>query len=62
MAQESPEELEFGHVRETPHDWEQRYEKMNLRNLKRQGKVPLFSIIINTILCGFTDLLLTICH
>ncbi|XP_065173543.1 uncharacterized protein [Atheta coriaria] len=39
MAQESPEELEFGHVRETPHDWEQRYEKMNLRNLKRQGKV-----------------------
>nr|XP_023015970.1 uncharacterized protein LOC111505405 isoform X1 [Leptinotarsa decemlineata] len=39
VAMEKPNELEFGHVRETPNDWEQRFEKINLENLKRQGKV-----------------------
>ncbi|KAG5898514.1 hypothetical protein JTB14_038468 [Gonioctena quinquepunctata] len=39
VAMEKPDELEFGHVRETPNDWEQRFEKINLQNLKRQGKV-----------------------
>lgn len=35
----SPQEIEFGHVRETPDDWEQRFEKINLENLAHQGKV-----------------------
>lgn len=39
VAMEKPEELSFGHVKETPHDWEQRFEKLNLKNLNRQGKV-----------------------
>ncbi|XP_072394850.1 uncharacterized protein [Diabrotica undecimpunctata] len=39
VAMEKPDELEFGHVRETPNDWEQRYEKLNLETLKHQGKV-----------------------
>lgn len=39
MAMEKPDQLEFGHVRETPKDWEQRFEKINLENLNRQGKV-----------------------
>ncbi|XP_057653647.1 uncharacterized protein LOC130892306 isoform X1 [Diorhabda carinulata] len=39
VAMDKPDELEFGHVRETPNDWEQRYEKLNLENLNRQGKV-----------------------
>lgn len=48
IAQNKPEELEFGHVRETPTDWEQRFEKLNLDNLNRQGKVPhkLFSSLL----------------
>lgn len=39
MAMEKPDQLEFGHVRETPYDWEQRFEKLDLATLKRQGKV-----------------------
>lgn len=39
MAMVKPGELQFGHVSETPHDWEQRFEKIDLENLKRQGKV-----------------------
>lgn len=43
MAQLSPEELEFGHVRETPDDWEQRFEKINLNNRTHQGKVQMIN-------------------
>ncbi|CAH1988157.1 unnamed protein product [Acanthoscelides obtectus] len=39
MAMEQPGQLEFGHVAETPKYWEQRFEKLNLDNLHRQGKV-----------------------
>ncbi|XP_017774443.1 PREDICTED: uncharacterized protein LOC108561142 isoform X1 [Nicrophorus vespilloides] len=38
-AQVSPELLEFGHVRETADDWEQRFEQINLNSLKQRGKV-----------------------
>lgn len=39
MAQLKPEEIEFGHVCESPHDWEQRFEKINLAEHSRKGKV-----------------------
>ncbi|XP_050298065.1 uncharacterized protein LOC126737277 isoform X1 [Anthonomus grandis grandis] len=39
MAQHNPKEIEFGHVFENSNDWEQRFEKINLDNLSRQGKV-----------------------
>ncbi|XP_060523153.1 uncharacterized protein LOC132700059 isoform X1 [Cylas formicarius] len=39
VAQHNPKEIEFGHVCENPNDWEQRFEKINLENLNRQGKV-----------------------
>lgn len=39
VAMEKPNELEFGHVAENSNNWEQRYEKINLDDLQRQGKV-----------------------
>ncbi|KAJ8915104.1 hypothetical protein NQ315_000356 [Exocentrus adspersus] len=39
MAMEKPNELQFGHVAENPNNWEQRFEKINLDSLQRQGKV-----------------------
>lgn len=39
MAQHKPDEIEFGHVCETPDDWEQRFEKINLQDKQHQGKV-----------------------
>ncbi|XP_045477591.1 uncharacterized protein LOC123682830 isoform X1 [Harmonia axyridis] len=39
MAQHKPGEIEFGHVSETPNDWEQRFEKINFEDNNRQGKV-----------------------
>ena len=39
MAQHSPDESEFGHVCETPEDWEQRFEKINFHDRSHQGKV-----------------------
>ncbi|XP_066259798.1 uncharacterized protein [Euwallacea similis] len=39
VAKNNPKELEFGHVFENLNDWEQRFEKLNLENLNRQGKV-----------------------
>ncbi|XP_076259388.1 uncharacterized protein LOC143195781 [Rhynchophorus ferrugineus] len=39
VAKNSPKELEFGHVCENPNEWEQRFEKLNLETLNRQGKV-----------------------
>ncbi|XP_030754399.1 uncharacterized protein LOC115881160 isoform X2 [Sitophilus oryzae] len=39
VAQNNPKELEFGHVAENLNEWEQRFEKINLDNLNRQGKV-----------------------
>ncbi|RZC36828.1 uncharacterized protein BDFB_011843, partial [Asbolus verrucosus] len=39
MAQHSPDEIEFGHVCETPQEWEQRFEKINFHDRKHQGKV-----------------------
>lgn len=39
MAKLVPDEIEFGHVCEDPNDWEQRFEKINLKDNTRQGKV-----------------------
>ncbi|KAK5641169.1 hypothetical protein RI129_009716 [Pyrocoelia pectoralis] len=39
VARLLPDEIEFGHVRENDNEWEQRFEKMNLNNRSRQGKV-----------------------
>ncbi|KAK9883753.1 hypothetical protein WA026_001941 [Henosepilachna vigintioctopunctata] len=39
VAQHKPDELEFGHVYETPNDWEQRFEKIDIKNNTRKGKV-----------------------
>ncbi|XP_018570832.1 uncharacterized protein LOC108910635 isoform X1 [Anoplophora glabripennis] len=39
VAMEKPDEVEFGHVAENSDNWEQRFEKINLGNLQRQGKV-----------------------
>ncbi|KAI4456923.1 hypothetical protein MML48_8g00016395 [Holotrichia oblita] len=38
IAQLFPKELEFGHVKETPFSWEQRFEKINLDDNRHQGK------------------------
>lgn len=38
-SQLKPEEIEFGHVCESPSDWEQRFEKINLAENSRKGKV-----------------------
>ncbi|XP_044252875.1 uncharacterized protein LOC123003899 isoform X1 [Tribolium madens] len=38
-AQHSPHEIEFGHVCESPQEWEQRFEKINFEDLSHQGKV-----------------------
>ncbi|XP_075233837.1 uncharacterized protein LOC142331690 [Lycorma delicatula] len=34
-----PLQIEFGHIKETPEDWEQRYEKKDDKNKRYQGKV-----------------------
>lgn len=39
QVQLSPTLLEFGHVKETPDDWEQRYERKNMAENRHQGKV-----------------------
>lgn len=41
MEKNSPFEIEFGHVRETPLGWEERYERQNHEHDKNrnQGKV-----------------------
>ncbi|KRT84506.1 hypothetical protein AMK59_519 [Oryctes borbonicus] len=38
VAQLEPKEVEFGHVKETPYSWEQRFEKINLDQNRQQGK------------------------
>ncbi|GJQ72522.1 hypothetical protein Trydic_g3593 [Trypoxylus dichotomus] len=38
IAQLVPKELEFGHVKETPFSWEQRFEKIDLDQNRHQGK------------------------
>ncbi|XP_044727474.1 uncharacterized protein LOC123291082, partial [Chrysoperla carnea] len=38
-VQLAPDKLEFGHVCEGPHDWEQRYERKDFGAKKHQGKV-----------------------
>lgn len=55
MAQNKPDEIEFGHVCETPEDWEQRFEKINLQDKQHQGKVLLHCL---KNLFTFTHLLL----
>jgi hypothetical protein len=39
MLKSGPHQLEFGHVCENPHDWEQRYEKKDLAKHRHQGQV-----------------------
>lgn len=38
-VQLAPHKLEFGHVCENPDEWEQRYERKDLKNHRDQGKV-----------------------
>lgn len=38
-VQLSPYKIEFGHVCEDPHNWEQRYEKKDFKNHRDMGKV-----------------------
>ncbi|KAF6204967.1 hypothetical protein GE061_019134 [Apolygus lucorum] len=35
----SPDLLEFGHVCEDPHNWEQRFERLHLKDNRRQGQL-----------------------
>jgi len=39
MLQSGPHQIEFGHVCEDPHEWEQRYEKKDLAKQRHQGQV-----------------------
>jgi hypothetical protein len=39
MLKSGPDQIEFGHVCEDPHDWEQRYEKKDLAKQRHQGQV-----------------------
>ena len=39
MLQSGPDQIEFGHVCEDPHGWEQRYEKKDLAKQRHQGQV-----------------------
>lgn len=38
-VQLAPYKIEFGHVCEDPDDWEERYERKDLKNHRDQGKV-----------------------
>ncbi|XP_054260384.1 uncharacterized protein LOC128985034 [Macrosteles quadrilineatus] len=38
MIQSGPKQLEFGHVCENPHEWEQRYERQDQDKKRYQGK------------------------
>lgn len=40
-VQLSPHKLEFGHVCEDPHNWEQRYERKDFKNHRDMGKVTI---------------------
>lgn len=50
-SQLSPHELEFGHVMENDHRWEERYEKKDLKDNRHQGKVKCSSFF-----CHLVDL------
>jgi hypothetical protein len=52
MAQHSPDEIEFGHVCETPKDWEQRFEKINFRENTHQGKVLRIFFLSLLLVCS----------
>jgi hypothetical protein len=39
MLQSGPYQIEFGHVCEDPHEWQQRYEKKDLAKQRHQGQV-----------------------
>ncbi|KAJ4441147.1 hypothetical protein ANN_10997 [Periplaneta americana] len=39
MIKSGPDQIEFGHVCEDPHEWEQRYEKKDLAKHRHQGQV-----------------------
>jgi hypothetical protein len=39
MLKSGPHQIEFGHVCENPHEWEQRYEKKDLAKHRHQGQV-----------------------
>lgn len=39
MLKSGPGQIEFGHVCEDPHEWEQRYEKKDLAKQRHQGQV-----------------------
>jgi hypothetical protein len=39
MLKSGPDQIEFGHVCEDPHTWEQRYEKKDLAKHRHQGQV-----------------------
>jgi hypothetical protein len=39
MLKSGPHQIEFGHVCENPHEWEQRYEKKDLAKQRHQGQV-----------------------
>jgi hypothetical protein len=41
MLQSGPDQIEFGHVCEDPHGWEQRYEKKDLAQHRHQGQVAI---------------------
>lgn len=46
IAENAPGEIEFGHARETPDEWEQRFEKINDNTHSRQGKVVAQTICL----------------
>jgi len=44
MLQSGPDQIEFGHVCEDPHVWEQRYEKKDLAKQRHQGQVATATV------------------
>jgi hypothetical protein len=54
-VQLSPYKIEFGHVCEDPHSWEQRYEKKDYKNHRDMGKVQKFILSPSSVsnFCSF---------
>lgn len=37
--QQSPHQIDYGHLTENPAGWEERYERKNLKSQRHQGRV-----------------------
>lgn len=47
MLKSGPDQIEFGHVCEDPHEWQQRYEKKDLAKQRHQGQVASWQLVLS---------------